>query len=92
MVTRMPLRFLQLYFLRLGFLDGVPGFQICMYTAFYTFVKQAKLWEKYNAIPQPDPEAERSMQFQEPPISSFSSDVQPANKHDQDRKQRLPAA
>ena len=47
------LRFLLLYFIRLGFLDGLPGLQICMLTAFYnTFVKQARLWERQHAIPQ----------------------------------------
>jgi len=44
--------------LRLGFLDGIPGLQVCMYTAFYSFMKQAKLWESAHAVPQPDPEAE----------------------------------
>ena len=53
-----PVRFLQLYFLRLGFLDGVPGFQVCMLTAFYSFLKKAKLWEMRHAHEQPDPEAE----------------------------------
>jgi glycosyltransferase involved in cell wall biosynthesis len=60
MMTRAPLRFLQLYVLRLGFLDGIPGLQVCMFTAFYSFLKQAKLWEMRQAIPQPDPEAERT--------------------------------
>jgi hypothetical protein len=59
MITRAPLRFFQLYFLRLGFLDGIPGLQVCMITAFYSFLKQAKLWELRNAIQQPDPEAAR---------------------------------
>ena len=54
-----PLRFLQLYILRLGFLDGVPGFQVCMFAAFYSFLKKAKMWELERAIPQPDPEAGR---------------------------------
>ena len=53
-----PARFLQLYILRLGFLDGVPGFQVCMFAAMYSFLKKAKLWEMQHAIPQPDPEAE----------------------------------
>jgi glycosyltransferase involved in cell wall biosynthesis len=53
-----PLRFIQLYFFRLGFLDGVPGFQVCMLTAFYSFLKKAKLWEMRHAHQQPDPEAE----------------------------------
>ncbi len=60
MVFRAPLRFLQLYILRLGFLDGMPGFHICAYTAFYTFMKQARLWELQHAKLQPDPEAESS--------------------------------
>ena len=58
MVFRAPLRFLQLYFLRLGFLDGIPGLHICAYTAFYTFMKQARLWELHYAKGQPDPEAD----------------------------------
>ena len=29
-----------------------------MVTAFYAFLKQAKLWELHHAIPQPDPEAD----------------------------------
>jgi hypothetical protein len=59
LLTRAPLRFFQLYVLRLGFLDGIPGLQVCAFTAFYSFLKQAKLWETAHAIPQPDPEAER---------------------------------
>jgi hypothetical protein len=59
MLMRAPLRFVQLYVLRLGFLDGVPGLQVCMFTAFYSFLKQAKHWEKVHALPQPDPEADR---------------------------------
>jgi len=58
MLMRAPLRFLQLYVLRLGFLDGIPGLQICAITAFYSFLKQAKLWEMDHALAQPDPEAE----------------------------------
>ncbi len=61
MITRAPLRFLQLYVLRLGFLDGIPGLQVCMFTAFYSFLKQAKLWEMRQAVPQPDPESGRPL-------------------------------
>ena len=71
MVTRAPLRFLQLYFLRLGFLDGVPGFQICMHTAYYAFLKQAKLWELHHAIQQPDPEAEIAGETEQEQILAF---------------------
>ncbi len=56
---RVPLRFLQLYFLRLGFLDGLAGLQICMLTAMSGFLKQARLWEIDHALPQPDPEIMR---------------------------------
>lgn len=55
-----PFRFLQLYVLRLGFLDGVPGFQVCMFAAFYSFLKKAKQWEAEHGVPQPDPEAGRA--------------------------------
>ncbi len=41
----LPLRFLQLYILRLGFLDGLVGLQVCMLTAVYSFCKQACLWQ-----------------------------------------------
>jgi glycosyltransferase involved in cell wall biosynthesis len=55
LALRPTLRFLQLYFLRLGFLDGLAGLQVCMLTAFFnTFVKQARLWEMEHALPQPD--------------------------------------
>lgn len=40
-----PLRFLQLYIMRLGFLDGLVGFQVCLLTAMYSFSKQACLWQ-----------------------------------------------
>ena len=49
MLVRAPMRFFQLYFLRLGFLDGMAGFHVCAYTAFYVFMKQARLWELSHA-------------------------------------------
>ncbi len=39
-------RFLRTYFLRTGFRDGLPGFVISIASAFYVFLKYAKLWEK----------------------------------------------
>ena len=57
MFFRAPLRFLQLYILRLGFLDGIPGLHVCAYTAFYSFLKQARLWELRYAKSPPDPDA-----------------------------------
>lgn len=90
MVTRAPLRFLQLYIFRLGFLDGVPGFHICMHTAYYAFLKQAKLWELHCAVPQPDPEAERSSEYDEQPILAFSQETRSTVETEQ--KQRRKAA
>lgn len=58
MFLLIPFRFLQTYFLRRGFLDGLVGLQFCALTAFYSFMKEARLWELQNAIAQPDPEAE----------------------------------
>ncbi len=48
-----PFRFLRCYFLRRGFLDGVPGFIIASTVAFGTFAKYAKLWERLHARPAP---------------------------------------
>ncbi len=92
MLTRAPLRFLQLYVVRLGFLDGIPGFQICMHTAYYAFLKQAKLWELHNAILQPDPEAERSTLFGEQPILAFTKEQKQAPAHEAGQKQVRRAA
>jgi glycosyltransferase involved in cell wall biosynthesis len=92
MATRAPLRFFQLYFLRLGFLDGIAGFHICMHTAYYAFLKQAKLWELHSAIPQPDPEAERTTKFEEQPILAFSDSAPRAEtKHTKQEKRRRAA-
>ena len=40
-----PFRFFKDYILKLGFLDGIPGLIIAMSTAYYAFIKHAKLWE-----------------------------------------------
>jgi glycosyltransferase involved in cell wall biosynthesis len=58
LLIRPFLRFLQLYIVRRGFLDGLAGIQICMLQSFFvSFVKQGRLWEMQHALPQPDPEA-----------------------------------
>ena len=49
MVCGPPLRFLRSYVVRLGFLDGLVGFQVCCVTAMYVFLKQARLWELQQA-------------------------------------------
>lgn len=41
-------RFIQLYFFRLGFLDGASGFTVCITDAFYRFAKYTKLWMLYR--------------------------------------------
>ena len=38
-------RFLRFYFLRRGIRDGMPGFFVAVTSAFYVFLKYAKLWE-----------------------------------------------
>ena len=57
MLLSPPLRFVHCYVLRLGFLDGLAGLQVCALTAMSSLVKQLKLWELRQALPQPDPEA-----------------------------------
>lgn len=49
LVLRPPARFARGYFLKLGFLDGVPGFVIAAATSFHVFLKYAKLWELERA-------------------------------------------
>ncbi len=88
MVTRAPLRFLQLYVLRLGFLDGIPGFQVCMHTAYYAFLKQAKLWELHHAMQQPDPEAERAGDTEQEQILAFETARGDSAKVEQERRRR----
>ncbi|MGE0826593.1 MAG: glycosyltransferase [Candidatus Binatia bacterium] len=39
-------RFVRFYFFRGGFRDGVPGFFVAVTSAFYVFLKYAKLWER----------------------------------------------
>jgi len=38
--------FFRMYILRLGFLDGLTGFILCVLSANYVFTKYAKLWER----------------------------------------------
>ena len=47
LVFNPPLRFFKDYFLKRGFLDGMPGFVIAISTSYYVFIKHAKLWEHY---------------------------------------------
>lgn len=45
LLFRFPVRFLQGYIGRLGFLDGMAGLQICMLVAYVSWLKQAYLWQ-----------------------------------------------
>ncbi|MEZ0391559.1 MAG: glycosyltransferase family 2 protein [Pseudobdellovibrionaceae bacterium] len=38
-------KFMETYFLKKGFLDGLPGFMISVSAAYSIFLRQAKLWE-----------------------------------------------
>ncbi len=51
-----PARFVRDYFLKLGFLDGLPGLIIAVNSAFHVFAKHAKLWERLAAPPALPPE------------------------------------
>ncbi len=58
MLTRPPLRFLRDFVLHRGFLEGSAGLQLAWASAFYTFMKQAHLWELCHGRSQQDVEAE----------------------------------
>lgn len=45
MFVNPPLKFLKMYLLRAGFLDGPPGFVVAVLGSYYVFLKYAKLWE-----------------------------------------------
>ncbi len=48
LLTHAPFRFLQLFLLRGGWLDGRTGIVVCGLAAWYTFLKDAKLWAMRN--------------------------------------------
>ncbi|QYM77842.1 glycosyltransferase family 2 protein [Horticoccus luteus] len=47
-------RFFRAYVIKLGFLDGFPGFYIASATAFSAFVRYSRLYEVDHAAPPPD--------------------------------------
>ena len=47
-----PAKFLSCYVWKLGFLDGLPGFLIAVNSAYYVFLKHAKLWEAARTSPE----------------------------------------
>lgn len=52
LLLRPPLEFLKKYVLKRGFLDGAQGFFVASVSAFYVFLKVAKLWEAEHAPPE----------------------------------------
>lgn len=46
LIFRPLYKFIKVYFIKMGFLDGIPGFILAVSNAFYIFVKYVKLWEK----------------------------------------------
>jgi FkbM family methyltransferase len=48
LLFRFPLRFIQGYILRLGFLDGLAGLQVCLLVAYLSYLKHAYLWQLQN--------------------------------------------
>lgn len=73
MCINAPLRFFRCFVLQRGFLDGMVGFQVSMLQSYYTFMKQARLWELWNAHQQPDPEASVSPPRPRPRSTSSES-------------------
>jgi hypothetical protein len=49
LLFRPAYRFFKGYVLRRGFSKGLPGFLICVSSAYYVFMKYAKLWELERA-------------------------------------------
>jgi hypothetical protein len=44
------IKFIEIYFFKLGFLDGFPGFTIAVASSFSTFLKNAKIYELKNHL------------------------------------------
>jgi glycosyltransferase involved in cell wall biosynthesis len=51
-LVRPLLRFLKMYVIRLGFLDGVEGAQLALLGAFSVYLKYSKLWELSRRAPR----------------------------------------
>jgi hypothetical protein len=45
MLFKPPVKFIEMYIIKLGFLDGIQGFIIAAASAFSSFLKIAKLYE-----------------------------------------------
>lgn len=49
-----PAAFIRSYFLKLGFLDGLPGFSIAAFAAHHSFLKHLHLWELQSGEKSPE--------------------------------------
>ena len=56
LLMRPPFLFVKMYFVRLGFLDGIHGFVLSVLSSAYVFSKYAKLWELQHGSQQPPEE------------------------------------
>lgn len=54
MLFHAPFRFLQLYFLRRGFVNGRAGLVFCGLLGFYTFLKDVKMWSLETGAASPE--------------------------------------
>ncbi len=52
--VRPVFRFFREYILQGGILDGKAGLQLAWMAAFYSFMKQARLWELNHSLPKPE--------------------------------------
>jgi glycosyltransferase involved in cell wall biosynthesis len=50
LLFRPPVKFIETYLFKLGFLDGLPGLIISVASAFYVFIKYAKMWENKRKV------------------------------------------
>lgn len=48
-----PLKFVQSYFLKMGFLDGVAGLRAAIMSATFEYAKYATLWRLRRSLPRP---------------------------------------
>lgn len=51
LIFRPLYKFIKVYIIKRGFLDGLPGFILAISNAFYIFVKYVKLWERTPHAP-----------------------------------------
>jgi hypothetical protein len=67
LLLRFPLRFLQGYVWRLGFLDGLAGLQVCFLIAYLSYLKHAYLWQLQNTKSVQDPDKDLQSRESERP-------------------------